>query len=304
METIWSSVARSPETERDRNMLSASGMARAISPVALIITVQGSSSISKAMLCSPAFFAAATSAAADDTVLADLTASSAEAETPVMPSATTGVRLPSASASSSTVRRGVPYSATAPSISSTTTRSSALSDARMRSSSSMRLCRSSRSDSSSMRLILVSLRRRRSRIYCAWMSSRSNTAINRVLAASAFSEERMTWITSSMSISASNSPSTRCSRSSAFVRRNSLRRLITTRRWSIHTWSISLSPMVCGRPLTNATLFMAKLSCNGVCLSSCTSTACGSKPVFSSITKRVPLWRSLRSIAPEMPSSL
>ncbi len=125
-----------------------------------------------------------------------------------------------------------------------------------------------------------------------------------VLAASASSDERITWITSSMSTKASSRPSTKCRRSKAFFLRNPLRRRITVRRWSTHTSSISFRPMVCGRPLTSATLFIVKLSCSGVCLNSCARTAFGSKPVLSSMTRRVPLWRSVRSMAPEMPSSL
>ena len=174
----------------------------------------------------------------------------------------------------------------------------------MRSSSSIRRLRSSRSASSSMRLMRVSRRRRRSRMYCACTSSRSKTAISRDFAASASSEVRMTWMTSSMSIMASSRPSTRCRRSSAFRRRNSLRRRTTMRRWSIHTCSISLRPMVWGRPSTSATLFIVKLSCSGVCRNSCASTAFGSKPVLISMTSLVPLWRSVRSMAPEIPSSL
>ena len=49
-------------------------------------------------------------------------------------------------------------------------------------------------------------------------------------AASASSEVRITWITSSMSSMARSSPSTRCRRSRAFFLRYSLRRRITTRR--------------------------------------------------------------------------
>ena len=215
------------------------GVVRAIRPVALIITTHGSSSIFRAPVkadCSPVFLAAAaaaaTSASAEEMVVADFTASSADFEIPEVPEpcATTGVNVPSGSASNSTVRRGDPHLSTASSISLVTTWSSASAEARMRVSSSMRFFKSSRSASSSMRFILVSRRRRRSRMYWAWTSSRSNTAIKRVFAASASSEVRITWITSSMSSMARSSPSTRCRRSRAFFLRYSLRRRITTRR--------------------------------------------------------------------------
>ena len=309
--TIWSPSARASPDERDSHTSNALGEVRAISPEAPIITTHGSSSncsADTAPASSPAFLAAAaaaaTSASAEDTVCAARTASIAPAGTPSAPAAVTGCIEPSGSTSSSTVRRGEPYRSATSSISETTTRSSSSAEARMRSSSSILRRRSSRSASSSMRLIRVRRRSRRSRMYWACTSSRSNTAISRLLAASASSEERITWMTSSMSTIASSSPSTRCSRSCAFVRRNSLRRRTTRRRWSIHTCSISFKPIVCGRPSTSATLFIVKLSCSGVCLNSCTSTAFGSNPVLISMTMRVPLCRSVRSIAPEMPSSL
>ena len=174
IETIWSSLVRASEPERFSQRSTESSWVRAIRPVALSITAQGSSSICKAVavaLSSPAFFAAfaaaATSAAAEDTVAAVRAAASAVAETPSSPCAVTGTRPPSASSSNSTVRRGVPYAATASSISSITTPSKASLEARMRSSSSMRCFRSSRSASSSIRLIFVRRRRRKSRMYCA-----------------------------------------------------------------------------------------------------------------------------------------
>ena len=160
--------------DRALNTSIALGVVRAIKPVALIITTHGSSSIFKAPVsvdCSPVFLAAAaaaaTSASAEEIVVAAFTASSADLDTPEAPApcATTGVNVPSGSASSSTVRRGEPHLATASSISSVTTWSSASAEARIRVSSSIRFFRSSRSASSSIRFILVSRRRRRSRMY-------------------------------------------------------------------------------------------------------------------------------------------
>ena len=248
---IWSSTARLSDAERAAYTSIALGVVRAIIPVALSITTHGSSSICSAAATgasSPAFFAAAvaaaTSAATDETVAASRAACSASRETEESsPFATTGASEPSGPSSSSTVRRGVPYLSTVSSISRTTTRSNSAAEARMRSSSSMRFFRSSRSASSSMRLMRVRRRRRRSRMYCACTSSRSNTAMSRFFAVSASSDVRITWITSSMSTMASSRPSTRCRRSNAFLRRNSLRRRTTTRRCSTHTCKSSFRPI-------------------------------------------------------------
>ena len=100
-------------------------------------------------------------------VAAARAAATAEADTPSSPCAVTGTSPPSASSSNSTVRRGVPYVATASSISAITTPSRASEEARMRSNSSIRCFKSSRSASSSMRLIFVRRRKRKSRMYCA-----------------------------------------------------------------------------------------------------------------------------------------
>ena len=58
-----------------------------------------------------------------------------------------------------------------------------------------------------------------------------------------------------------------------------------------------------GWPSTRATLLMLNDSSIGVSRYSCCSTASGSKPDFSSITRRSPRVRSVRSVTSAMPVS-
>ncbi len=165
---------------------------------------------------------------------------------------------------SSMVRRGVPnVSETASSSRETWARTSAGSESSV-SSSAISFSSLSRSASSSMRENLVRRRRRSSRMYSAWTSSRSNTVCSRARAVSESSEVRMTWMTSSMSRIATSSPRTRCSRSLRRSRRYLLRRVTTSTRCCRYTSSSSRSPRVRGWPSTSATLLMEKESSSGV----------------------------------------
>ncbi|CAM5468324.1 hypothetical protein STENM327S_00641 [Streptomyces tendae] len=123
------------------------------------------------------------------------------------------------------------FFATAASSAETSLRSSA-SESRIRVSSSISAFSRSFSDSSSMRSNLVSRRSGVSRMYCVWTSLSEKRSIRRCLACAEFSLERMRRMTSSMSTRAVSRPSTRCSRSRFLLRRNSLRRLTTVKRWS------------------------------------------------------------------------
>ena len=114
---------------------------------------------------------------------------------------------------SSRVRRGVPYVSAAASSSRATCARSRESLPSSSSRCAISDCSASRSASSSTRENLVSRRSRSSRMYSACASDRSNTSRSRVRACSASSDERMTWMTSSMSRIAISSPSTRCRRS-------------------------------------------------------------------------------------------
>ena len=259
-------AARGGWTVRDLHMSSALGDVRAIRPSALNIIAQGLSSSSSV----PAERAEAGAAeSADEAETAAVMLSVPAGLSSIREAASgTPTKSPDPSISSRTVRLGVSHWAAASSIDRMTTISRASSDDRISFRRAISRWRSSRSASSSIRLIFVSLRSRRSRIYCAWMPSRSKTAISRVFAASALSEVRITSITSSISISARSSPSTRCRRSSAFLLRYLLLRVITLRRCPIHTDSISLSPIVCGRPSTRATLLIVNESSRGVYLNS------------------------------------
>ena len=259
-------AARGGWTVRDPHMSSALGDVRAIRPSALNIIAQGLSSSSSV----PAERAEAGAAESADEAETAAVMLSVPARLSSIREAASGTptKSPDPSISSRTVRLGVSHWAAASSIDRMTTISRASSDDRISFRRAISRWRSSRSASSSIRLIFVSLRSRRSRIYCAWMPSRSKTAISRVFAASALSEVRITSITSSISISARSSPSTRCRRSSAFLFRYSLLRVITLRRCPIHTDSISLSPIVCGRPSTRATLLIVNESSRGVYLNS------------------------------------
>ena len=103
---------------------------------------------------------------------------------------------------------------------------------------------------------------------CSRPGSRSGRRppISRSLASAALSEERISWMTSSMSRIATSRPSTRWSRSAALVRRYAERRRTTSKRWSRKTSSSSLRPSVRGWPSTSATSLMPKVSSIGVCL--------------------------------------
>jgi len=106
-----------------------------------------------------------------------------------------------------------------------------------------------------------------------------------------------------MSTIATSRPSTRCRRSSRLARRWLLRRRITSIRWSTHTRSSSRSPSVRGCPSTSATLLIENESSIGVARNSCSRTASGLKPVFTSMTRRRPCERSVRSTTFVIPVS-
>ena len=140
-------------------------------------------------------------------------------------------------------------------------------------------------------------------MYCAWISDSSKMSISRVLADAESSEDRMTWMTSSMFSRATKRPSTRWSRSDRLRRRYSVRRRITSSRCATKISSSSRSPSTRGWPSTRATLLMPNVSSIGVSRYSSASTASGLNPLRISITRCRPRFRSVRSFRSAMPFS-
>ena len=113
----------------------------------------------------------------------------------------------------------------------------------------------------------------------------------------------MIAITSSMSAMAVMRPRTRWRRSSALASRKCERRSVTSRRCARKTSSISFRVSVRGWPSTSATALIAKVSSSLVTLNNCSSSASGLIPFLTSMTRRMPLARSVRSLTSAMPVS-
>ena len=95
-------------------------------------------------------------------------------------------------------------------------------------------------------------------------------------------------IISSTLASATAKPSNTWPRSRALRSSNTVRRVITSRRWRKNASSICFKFSKRGWPSSKATMFMPNVSCNCVCLYKLFKMTSGISPRLSSITTRMP----------------
>ena len=141
-----------------------------------------------------------------------------------------------------------------------------------------------------------------SRMALACISVSEKRSIRRVRASSVLADDCMMSMTSLMFCEAMMRPSRMCMRSSALARRNLVRRMTTSWRWSMNDLRMSCRLSVQGRPLSSATLFIDTEACSCVILYSLFSTTLALASAFTLIIIRMPS-KSVSSLMSAMPSS-
>ena len=127
-----------------------------------------------------------------------------------------------------------------------------------------------------------------SRMARACTSSRPNSFISPLRAASASAELRINWITRSRLPMAMRSPASMWALSLARLRSYSVRRTTTCSRKAMKFCSAALSVIVSGVPPTSASMLAEKVLCIAVSLYRLFSTTMGCTPPRSSMTTRIP----------------
>ena len=133
--------------------------------------------------------------------------------------------------------------------------------------SSLIVARTSLSSASSLSISRpVSLASRMLRMASVCFSLSPNRFRSRASACGVSAEPRMILMTSSMLSTAILRPSRMCSRASAALRSNCVRRTMISCRCSMYRSSNSFRFMILGAPLSSASMITPKVDCMAVCL--------------------------------------